>query len=32
MRVITNVVDNGKTIQTSDASKVNSWKPDNDIK
>lgn len=31
MRVITNVVDNGKTIMTSHASKEGSWKPDNDI-
>lgn len=31
MRVITNVVDNGKTIKTSNASKENSWQPDNDI-
>lgn len=31
MSVITNVVDNGKTIQTSTASKENCWKPDNDI-
>ncbi len=32
MRVITNVVDNGKTIQTSDASKAGAWKQDNDTK
>lgn len=31
MRVITNVVDNGKTIKMSNASKENSWQPDNDI-
>lgn len=31
MRVITNVVDNGKTIKTSNASKESSWQPDNDI-
>lgn len=31
MRVISNVVDNGKTIMTSHASKEGSWKPDNDI-
>lgn len=32
MRVITSVVDNGKTIKTSDASKESLWKPDWDIK
>lgn len=31
MRVITNVVDNGKTMKSSNASKEGSWKPDNDI-
>ena len=31
MRVITNVVDNGKTMKTSDASKDGAWKPDNDV-
>lgn len=31
IRVIANVVDNGKTIQTSEAIDANSWKPDNNI-
>ena len=31
MRVITNVVDNGSTIKTSNVNKGNLWKPDNDI-
>lgn len=31
MRVITNVVDNGNTIKTSDASQNGSWKPDDDV-
>lgn len=31
MRVISSVVDNGVTIKTSNASKENSWQPDNNI-
>lgn len=31
MRVITNVVDNGKTMKTSNANNKGSWKPDHDI-
>lgn len=31
MRVITNVVDNGKNLKTSDARKEGEWKQDNDV-
>lgn len=31
MRVINNVIDNGKTIKTSNVNKQNSWEPDSDI-